>query len=175
MPLSIAEKKAVVEEVNRVASGAMSVVAAEYRGMAVEEMTELRAKAREAGVYLRIVPNNLARRAFSGTSFECMSDVLVGPLFLAFSQDEPGSAARLLRDFAKKHEQLEVKALSLSGQLLEASALTRVAKLPTRDEALAKLMGLMQAPITKLVQTFAAPHTKLLRTLVAIRDSKQSA
>ncbi len=173
MMLKLKEKKEIVAEVAEVAANAVSVVAADYRGLTSSEMTELRANARNANIKLRIVRNTLARIAFSGTDYESMNDSLVGPIMLAFSSDEPGSTARLMRDFAKDHNKLEVRAISLGGQVFDASQLDAVAKLPTKDEAIARLMSVMQAPITKLVRTMAEPHAKLVRTFAAVRDSKQ--
>ena len=143
-----------------------------YRGLTVAQMTELRKSAREAGVYMRVVRNTLARRAFEGTKFACMDPALVGPLVLAFSKDEPGAAARLVKDFAKKFEKLEVKALSIDGKLLPATDLNTLASLPTRDEAIARLMSVMLAPITKFVRTLVEPHSKLVRAIAAVRDQK---
>lgn len=172
MPLTLTDKKAVVEKIAEVAKNSISVVAADYHGLSVNEMTDLRAKARASGVSLHVVRNTLTKRAFEGTDYECMSEVLTGPLCLAFAQDSPGAAARVFRDFAKDHDKLEVKALSVGGKLLDASQLKAVANLPTRDEALSQLMFVMKAPITKLVRTLAEPHAKLVRTVAAIRDSK---
>lgn len=175
MVLKLEDKKAIVAEVAEVAATSLSVVVAEYRGLTVPQMTELRAKARESGVYLRVIRNTLARRAIEGTDFACMHEILSGPLLLAFSRHEPGAAARLIRDFSKANEKLAVKALSISGQLLEANALDTVAKLPTRDEAIATLMSVMKAPIAQFVRTLAEPHAKLVRTIAAVRDQKQAA
>ena len=175
MALNLEQKKTIVEEVTKVASKALSAVAADYCGLTVSEMNELRLRAREAGVCLRVVRNTLAKRALQGTSFSCLDEILVGPLVLAFSQDEPGAAARVIRDFMKEHEKLEVKALSINGQLLFAKDLDMVAKLPSRDEALSMLMAVMKQPITKFVRTLAEPQAKLARTLAAVRDKKQAA
>jgi large subunit ribosomal protein L10 len=175
MPLNLDGKKALVAEVSAVAAQAQSLVAAEYRGLTVTEMTELRAKARGQGVYVRVVKNTLARRAVAGTMFENVGSVLKGPLVLAFSKDDPGAAARLVKAFAKDHDKLVTKALSLGGQLLPAKDLDRVASLPTRAQALAKLMGLMKAPVQKLAGTLAATPAKLVRTLAAVRDQRQGA
>jgi len=168
-------KKAIVSEVSKVATQALSAVAASYSGLTVEQLTALRKAARESGVYMRVVRNTLARRAFEGTKFACMQDALVGPLVLAFAKDEPGAAARLFKEYSKKWEKLEVRALAIDGQLLPASDLAKLASLPTRDEAIAQLMSVMLAPITKLVRTLAEPHGKLVRTIAAIRDKKQAA
>lgn len=174
MTLTLAAKKIVVEEVSKVASSAVSVVVANYRGLTVNQMTELRAKARAAKVYLRVVPNNLTRRAFEKTDFACLSDHLVGPLFVALSTEAPGDAAKLLKDFSKTNSKLEVKALSLSGKVYDVSQLDFIASLPTRDEALAKLLYVMKAPIEKFVRTLAEPHAKLVRTIAAIKDTKSN-
>ncbi len=175
MVLKLEDKKTIVNEVAEVAKQALSLVTAEYSGLTVEQLTALRKTARESGVYMRVVRNTLARRALEGTKFACMQPELVGPLLLAFSNEEPGAAARLIKEFVKKNEKLKVRALALDNQLLPAEGLETLASLPTRDEAIALLMSVMQAPVTKLVRTLAAPHTKLVRTLAAIRDAKQSA
>jgi large subunit ribosomal protein L10 len=171
--LRLEGKKAIVAEVAEMAKTATAVVAAEYNGLTVKQLTALRKSAREAGVDMRVVRNTLASRAFEGTSFACMQSALVGPLLLAFSQAEPSSAARLIRDFAKTNDKLLVKALSIDGKLLPASGLAALASLPTRNEAISQLMSVMQGPITKLVRTLAEPHGKLVRTIAAIRDQKQ--
>ena len=175
MALSLEQKKAVVSEVAEIAKEAHSAVAAEYRGLTVEEMTELRVKARDGGVYLRVVKNTLAKRAVEGTDFECMQDGLTGPLVLAFSQEEPGAAARLVKDFAKEHDQLVPKLVAFGGEMLAASDLDRLAKMPTRDQAISLLMAVMKAPTEKFVRTLNEVPGKLVRTVAAIRDQKQSA
>lgn len=174
MPLKLNDKKAIVAEVAEVAGNALSAVVAEYSGLTVAEMTKLRVEARNSGVYLRVVRNTLARLAVKGTDFECLQDSLVGPLVLAFSKGEPGSAARLVKNFAKENPKLVVKALAIEGKLLAAKDLDALASLPTREEALSMLLAVMKAPATKFVQTLAAPHTKLVRTLDAYRDKKQA-
>jgi large subunit ribosomal protein L10 len=173
MALRLDGKKAIVAEVAEVATQATSLIAAQYSGLTVAQLTELRKKSRDVGVYVRVVRNTLARRAFEGTKFACMDPALVGPLILAFSKDEPGAAARVFKDYVKKWEKLQVKALSIDGKLLEAGDLNKLASLPTRDEAIAQLMSVMLAPITKLVRTLAEPHGKLVRTIAAVRDQKQ--
>jgi large subunit ribosomal protein L10 len=175
MALNLEDKKALVAEVAAVAAKAQSVVAAEYRGLTVGQMTELRAKARAKGVYMRVVKNTLARKALAGTSFEPVGPKLKGPLVLAFSKDDPGAAARVVKDFAKANEKLVATLVSLGGDVLPGKDLERVASLPTRDQALAMLMGVMKAPIQKLVATLAEPPAKLARTLAAIRDQKKAA
>jgi large subunit ribosomal protein L10 len=170
--LNLAGKKAVVEEVTAVASKAISAVVADYRGLTVNQMTHLRSEARKSGVYLRVVRNTLTRRAFKGTEFECLNDLLVGPLFIALSLQAPSDAARLLKEFTKTFDKLEIKALSVSGKVYNASQLDVVASLPTRDEAIAKLMYVMKAPVEKFVRTLAEPPAKLVRALAAVKDKK---
>ena len=174
MGLSLNAKQEIVGEVSQVASGASCLIAADFTGIGVSEMTQLRAKAREANVYLRVVKNTLIRRAVENTDFAVVGDRVVGPIPLAFSAGEPGTAARLLKEFRKEHEALIVKFIAMDGRLLEADALDAIASLPTRDEALARLMGVIKAPITKLVQTLAAPQQKLVGTLAAVREQKQA-
>jgi len=175
MALNLEDKKALVAEVAEVAAHAQSVVAAEYRGLTVGQMTELRAKARTQGVYVRVVKNTLARRALAGTSFEPVGPKLKGPLVLAFSKDDPGAAARLVKDFAKGHEKLVATLVSLGGQVLPGKELEKVASLPTREQALSMLLGVLKAPIQKLARTLAEPPAKLARTVAAIRDRKSAA
>ncbi len=175
MPMRLEDKQALVAEVNAVAAKAYSAIAAEYRGLTVEQITNLRVKARNGGVWLKVVKNTLAKKAIAGTEFECLKDALRGPLILAFSKEDPGAAARVVKDFIKDNELLIVKALALSGKLLPASDLDRLAKMPTLEQAIAMLMGVMQAPITKFVRTLAEPHAKLVRTVAAVRDQKQAA
>ncbi len=172
MTLTLAAKKAVVQEVTEVASKAISAVVADYRGLTVNQMTQLRSEARKANVYVRVVPNTLTRRAFKDTGFACLSDALVGPLFIALSLDSPSDAARMLKGFTKTFEKLEIKALSVEGKLYDAAQLDAIASLPTRDEAIAKLMYVMKAPVEKFVRTLAEPLSKLVRLLVAIKDKK---
>ena len=175
MALNLEDKKALVAEVAEVAAHAQSVVAAEYRGLTVSQMTDLRAKARRQGVYMRVVKNTLARKALAGTSFESVGPKLKGPLVLAFSKDDPGAAARVVKDFAKGNEKLVATLVSLGGQVLPGGDLDRVASLPTREQALSILLGVLKAPIQKLVGTLAAPASQLARTLAAVREQKQSA
>lgn len=175
MAMRLDEKKAVVAAVSAVAAEAHSVVAAEYRGLTVEQMTQLRRDARNGGVYLRVIKNTLARMAVKGTDFECIESELKGPLLLAFSQEDPGSAARLVKNFSKDNEKLVVRMLSIGGALLPANDLDRLASLPNREQALAMLLGVMQAPITKFVRTLAEPTVKMVRTFAAVRDSKETA
>lgn len=175
MALNLEQKKAVVAEVSQVVSSALAAVAAEYRGLTVTEMTDLRVKARQGGVFLKVAKNTLVRRAVEGTEFECIADALTGPLLFAFSMEDPGAAARLVKDYAKDHDKLIARLVAVGGQLYDASELDRMSKLPTRDQALAILMGVMKAPIEKFVRTLAEPHAKLVRTVAAVRDAKQAA
>ncbi len=175
MALTLETKQAMVAEVHTVARDALSVVAAEYRGLTVSQITGLRAKARESGVYLRVVKNTLARRAVTGTPFECISGSLKGPLILAFSKDDPGAAARVVKDFAKSNDKLVPTLVSIGGQVLPGSDIEKVASLPTRDEALSMLLGVLMAPISKFVRTLAEPHTKFVRTVAAVKDQKAAA
>ncbi len=164
MALNLDSKKAVVEEVAVFAAKAHSAIAAEYRGLTVTELTELRKTARETGVYLRVVKNTLAKRAVAGTEFECMQSGLVGPLLIAFSMEDPGAAARLISNFSKTHDKLITKIVAIGGQSFGGSELARLASLPTRDQGIGMLMSVMKAPTEKFV-----------RTLAAIRDQKEAA
>ncbi|WP_435214273.1 50S ribosomal protein L10 [Luminiphilus sp. nBUS_16] len=175
MAIGLDEKKAIVAEVNETAASALSLVVADARGVASNDMTALRATARESQVDLRVVRNTLAKRAFEGTEYECVSDTLAGPSLFGFSLEDPGAAARLFKDFAKTNDRFEVKALSFSGKLMGADQLDVLAKMPTRDQALSMLMSVMKAPATKLVQTMNEVPGKLVRTLAAIRDQKEQA
>ena len=175
MALTIEQKKAVVAEVADAANKALAAVAAEYRGLTVKEMTELRVKAREDGVFLKVAKNTLVHRAVEGTEYECMQESLTGPLLFAFSMDDPGAAARLVKDYSKDHEKLIAKLVAVGGELYDASELERLSRLPTYDQAIAMLMGVMKAPIEKFVRTLAEPHTKMVRTVAAVCDAKQAA
>ncbi len=174
MALRLEDKKALVKEVNAVAGEAVSAVAAEYRGLSVAEMTELRREAREAGVYMRVVKNTLARRAVEGTEFECMNETLKGPILLAFATEDPGAAARVIKDFAKEHDALQAVSLSAGGQLMPGSDLKKLADLPTLDQARAMLLGAMMGPMNQLVRTVAEPPAMLARTMSA-RGSQEAA
>ena len=175
MALNLEDKKALVAEVAEVAAKAQSVVAAEYRGLTVAQMTELRAKARKQGVYMRVVKNTLARKALAGTSFAEVGPKLKGPLVLAFSKDDPGAAARVVKEFAKGHEKLVATLVSLGGPVLPGAEIEKVASLPTREQALSMLLGVLKAPMEKFVRTLNEPGARLARTLAAVRDQKQAA
>ena len=175
MALSLEGKKAVVAEVSEVARSAHSVIAAEYRGLTVAEMTLLRVRAREAAVQVRVVRNTLARRALQDTEFECLADHLTGPLVLAFSENEPAAAARVMRDFAKTNNKLDIKFAAFGGQMIDGGQIDVLASLPTRDEALSKLMSVLLAPASKLVRTLAEPHARVVRTVDAVRAQREAA
>ncbi len=173
MPIGLKEKQAIVAEVNDTASKALSAVMADYRGVSVDDMTALRKTAREAGVQVRVIRNTLAKRAFEGTEFECMNEVLLGPNILAFSIEDPGAGARVFKDFAKQNAEFEIKALSVGGKLLPAEQIDALAKLPTREQALSLLMAVMMAPVTKLARTFNDVPGRVTRAVAAVRDQKQ--
>jgi large subunit ribosomal protein L10 len=173
--IRLEDKQQIVSEVNQAASSALSAVLADYRGVTVEDMTALRKNARANKVYLRVVRNTLLKRAVADTEFECIQEVLVGPTILAFSQEDPGAAARVLKDFARENDDFEIKALSVGGQLMDASQIDVLAKLPTVDQARSMLMSVMLAPVTKLARTMNEVPSKLTRAVAAVRDQKQDA
>lgn len=175
MALNLEDKKAIVAEVNETAGNALSLVIADARGVNVTDMTALRSQAREQNIDLRVVRNTLAKRAFEGTDFECVADVLAGPSLFGFSMEDPGAAARLFKDFAKANDDFEVKALSVSGQLLDKGQIDVLASLPTMEQALGLLASVTLAPVTKLVRTFNEVPTKVTRVVAAVCDQKQEA
>ena len=175
MAIRLEDKQQIVSEVNQAASSALSAVLADYRGVTVEDMTALRKNARANKVYLRVVRNTLLKRAVADTEFECIQEVLVGPTILAFSQEDPGAAARVLKDCAKENDDFEIKALSVGGQLMDASQIDVLAKLPTMDQARSMVMSVMLAPVTKLARTMNEVPSKLTRAVAAVRDQKQDA
>ena len=174
MGLSKAAKKDVVSEIATEVGTAQSIILAEYRGLGVTVMTDLRKKAREAGVYLRVFKNTLAQRAVQGTSFEKLSDTMVGPLIYGISTD-PVAVAKVLSEFAKTNDKLVIKSGAIPGSVLSAADVKVLATMPSRDELIAKLMGTMIAPVQKLVSTMNEVPSKLVRTLAAVRDSKEKA
>jgi len=173
--LNLEQKKAIVAEVAEVAAKAYAAVGADYLGLSATQMTDLRAKARAEGVYLRVVKNTLARRAVVGTEFECLQPGLTGPMILAFSLEDPGAAARVIKDFVKGNDKLEVRLVAVGGKLLPASDLERLAKMPTKDQAISMLMAVMKAPVEKFVRTLQEPHAKLVRTFAALKEQKEAA
>lgn len=172
MPLTLEQKQVVVSEVAKTAAQAHSVIAAEYHGLSVGDMTQLRVKARESNVHLRVVKNTLARRAFEGTDYDCMSDALQGQMVYAFSMEEPGGAARVFKDYADSNKNLVVKLIAFGGELLDPSEINRLASMPTYDQAISMLMAVMKAPVEKLARTMKEVPGKLTRTIAAIRDQK---
>jgi len=169
------DKKRIVSEVNEAAKGAISAVLADYRGVTVSELTELRKTARENGVYLRVVRNTLLKMAVQSTEFECIQEALVGPTILALSKEDPGAAARVLKDFAKGNDNFEIKALSIGGKLLGADQVDALAKLPTYDQAVSMLMSVMLAPVTKITRTLNEIPSRVTRVVAAVRDQKKEA
>ena len=172
MALGLEGKKQIVAEVNETASDALSLVIADARGVDVTDMTELRAKARAENVDLRVVRNTLAKRAFVGTEYECVNDELVGPSLYGFSMEDPGACARLFKDFAKENDNFEIKVLAVGGEVLGADKIDVLAKLPTRDQALASLAAVMIAPVTKLARTFNEVPSSVTRVVAAVKDKK---
>jgi large subunit ribosomal protein L10 len=173
--LNLDDKKAIVAEVNETAAQALSLVIADARGVDVTDMNALRAKARAENVQVRVIRNTLAKRAFAETDYACVEDVLTGPSLFAFSMEDPGAAARLFKDFAKENEEFEVKALAVSGQLLDKGQIDVLASLPTLHEALGMLASVTLAPVTKLVRTLNEIPTKTTRAVAAVRDAKEAA
>ena len=174
MPLNLQQKKELVEDLRSTAEGAMVAAAADYRGLNVEEMTDLRRRARRAGVTLRVVKNTLSRRAVKDTSCEQLTEALNGPTLLAFSDEDPGSIARLFKDFAKQHEALQPRGFVLDGTLYSGDQTDRIATLPTLDEARAKLLGALTAPMQKLVATLAEPPARLARLMAARQEQMEA-
>ncbi|GGX76067.1 50S ribosomal protein L10 [Saccharospirillum salsuginis] len=175
MALNLEDKKLIVSEVKDVAANALSLVIADARGVTVADMDNLRKQAREQKIYMRVVKNSLAKRAFEGSEYEVANAALTGPTLLAFSMEDPGAAARLLKDFAKNTEPFEVKALSVGGELLGAEQIDRLAKLPTRDEALGMLANVTLAPVTKLARTLNEVPSSITRVMAAVADKKKEA
>ena len=173
MALKLEDKKVIVAEVNEAAGTALSAVIADYRGMKVGALTEMREKARDGKIYLRVVRNTLAKLAVAGTEFECLTDALVGPSLIGFSLEEPSAAAKLFKEIAKENDSLEIRALAIGGHLLDASQLDAIAKLPTKDGAIAMLMSVMNAPATKFVRTLNEVPGKLVRTVAAVGEVKK--
>jgi large subunit ribosomal protein L10 len=174
LSLNLQQKEAVVAEVAKAVSGAQAIILAENRGMAVGDMTQLRAKARASGIYFRVVKNTLVRRAVAETPYAKLADHMTGPLAYGIGTD-PVAVAKVLSDFAKTHEKFVIRAGAMPGQVMSAKDVVALASLPSREELLAKLMGTMQAPIAKFVRTLNEVPAKFVRTVAAVRDSKQPA
>lgn len=175
MALRLEQKKALVAEVNEVAQKAHSAVAAEYIGLTAGQMDDLRTKAREGQVYLHVVKNTLAKRAVEGTSFECLTSSLVGPIILGFSLEDPGAVGRVIKDFAKSNPQLVVKSVAVGGTAYGPKDIERLASLPSREEALAMLLGTMKAPIGNFARLLNEPTAKFVRTLAAVGEARKAA
>ena len=174
MSLNLEEKKAVVAEVSEKVAAAQSIILAEYRGMEVGEMTQLRAQARKSGVYLRVLKNTLVRRAVDGTPFSGLATQMVGPLVFGISTD-PVAAAKVLSDFAKTNDKFVIKGGAMPNHVMDAKGVQALASMPSREELLAKLLGTMQAPVAKFVRTLNEVPTSFVRGLAAVRDQKQAA
>ena len=172
MPLNLAEKQELVASTKDTLKDTSSIVVLDYSGITVSEITDFRSTARESNVKLAVVPNTLVRRAIEGTEFECMKDALIGQNMIAFSFDEPSAAARVVRDAKKKIQNLDVRGVAIASKWLPPEQLDSVANLPTKDAAVAQLMSVLLAPVTKLAQTLNAVPTKLVRTLDALRAQK---
>lgn len=171
MSLNLEEKKAIVAEVNAQVANAQAIIMAEYRGLEVGQMTHLRAKAREAGIYFRVIKNSLVRRAVADTPYATLSEHMVGPLAYGISSD-PVAAAKVLQEFSKNNEKFVIKLGAMGENVMSREDVTALAALPSREELLSKLLGTMQAPIAKFVQTLNEVPTKFVRGLAAVRDSK---
>ena len=172
MSHNLDDKKAAVAEISAKVADAQSIVLAEYRGLEVGDMTALRAKARNAGVYLRVLKNTLARRAVTGTPFESLAEHMIGPLAYGISTDAV-AAAKVLNEFAKANEKFVIKAGAMPGQVMTPKQVATLATMPSREELLAKLMGTMQAPVAKFVQTLNEVPGRFVRTVAAVRDQKE--
>ena len=174
MGLNLEQKQAVVAEIAKQVAGAQAIVMVENRGMAVADMTKLRAKARASGVFFRVVKNTLVRRAVEKTPFAALADSMVGPLAYGMGPD-PVAVAKVLHDFAKGHDKFVITGGAMPGQTMSAKQIAALANLPSRNELISKLMGTMQAPVAKLVRTMNEVPSKFVRTLAAVRDARQAA
>ena len=175
MPMRIDDKKIAVKELHEIANKASSVVAADYHGTSVSEITQLRKIARDTKVHLKIIKNTLAKKALSETKFSCLKELLVGPTILAFSLDDPTSAVKLVNNFKKINTSFKVKGLSLGHSLLELTKLTEIANLPSRDQAIGQLARVLIAPLNKLVSLISQVPTKLVLILESIKQQKEEA
>lgn len=175
MALNLSQKKQVVAELAEVAAKAHSLVAAEYAGLTVAQLTDLRRKARGGGVFVKVVKNTLAARAVEGTDYQCVADALTGPLLYAFSQEDPGAAGRLIKEFAKDNAQLRPRLVAVGGQMYPGSHVDVLASLPTRDQALSMLLSVLSQPATMLVRVLAEPASQLARAINAVAEQKKAA
>ena len=172
--LSKSEKEKIVGEVKEVASNASSLVISDARGLKVSELSEVRKKATQSGIHIQVIKNSLAKLAFEGTDFGCSDEVLVGPSLFAFSFEEPGAAAKLLKTYAKNFDNLDIKALVVEGQLLDGSQIDILASLPSKDEAYGLIANVLQAPVTKFATLLNEVPSKLARVLSAVHDKKKA-
>jgi len=171
--LSKSEKEKIVGEVREVASNASSLVISDARGLKVSELSEVRQKATQSGIHIQVIKNSLAKLAFEGTDFGCSDEVLVGPSLFAFSFEEPGAAAKLLKTYAKNFDNLDIKALVVEGQLLDGSQIDILASLPSKDEAYGLIANVLQAPVGKFATLLNEVPSKLARVLTAVQDKKK--
>lgn len=174
MGLNLEQKQAVVSEISAEVAKAQAIVLAEYRGLEVGHMTDLRRKARQSGVFLRVLKNSLARRAVSGTPFEKLGDQMIGPLIYGISND-PVATAKVLSDFAKSNDKFIIKGGAMPNAVISVAEVKSLANMPSRNELLSKLMGTMQAPIATFVRTLNEVPARFVRTVAAVRDAKQTA
>jgi large subunit ribosomal protein L10 len=174
LALNLEEKKAVVAEVTAKVADAQAIIVAEYRGLEVGHMTQLRTKARNSGVYLRVLKNTLARRAVKDTPFEKLADQMIGPLVYGISSD-PVASAKVLNEFAKANDKFVIKAGAMPNAVISAKEVAALANMPSREQLIATLLGTMQAPVAKFVQTLNEVPSRFVRTLAAVRDQKEKA
>ena len=172
MPLNLAQKKEVVAELANVAAKAHSLVASEYAGLTVSQLTELRKKARQGGVYIKVAKNNLVSRAVDGTDLACAKDTLTGPLLYAFSTEDPGAAGRLIKEFAKANEKLKPQLVAVGGKAYPGTHVEVLASLPTREQALTMLVSLLAQPATMLVRVLAEPASQVARVINQVGQTK---
>jgi large subunit ribosomal protein L10 len=175
MALNLTQKQEVVAELSDVATKALSLVASEYAGLTVGQLTSMRKKARESGVYLKVAKNTLVSRAVDGTEYECVKDALTGPLLYAFSEEDPGAAGRLIKEFAKGNEKLKPKLVSIGGKVYPGSHVEVLASLPTRDQALSMFLSVLVQPATMLVRLLSEPASQLARATNQVAQQKQAA
>ena len=174
MALSKSEKEQIVKEVKEVALDTSSLVISDARGLKVSELSEIRSQAIQSGIHIQVIKNSLAKLAFEGTDFGCSDEVLFGPSLFAFSFEEPGAAAKLLKTYAKNFDELEIKALVVEGQLLDGSQIDILAKLPSKEEAYSLIANVLQAPVGKFATLLNEVPSKLARVLSAVHDNKQA-
>jgi len=175
MALNLSQKQAVVAELADVAGKALSLVAAEYAGLTVGQLTDLRKKARANGVFVKVAKNTLVSRAVEGTDYACVQSALTGPLLYAFSKDDPGAAGRLIKDFVKANEKLKPRLVAIGGKAYPGSHVDVLASLPTREQALSMLLNVMSQPATMLVRALAEPASQVARVTQRVAEAKQAA